>query len=70
VYLAVRVLPKESHGHGHCQAVGLQQMHEDILLLCGVPEAGLEAAQAGVFSSGGIGINICSVQWCRWYLCR
>jgi hypothetical protein len=39
----MRVLPKESLGRG--QAVCLQPMQEDVLLLCGVPETGLEAAQ-------------------------
>jgi hypothetical protein len=47
VHLAVRVLPKESRCG--CQAVCLQPMQEDVLLLYGLPETGLEAAQADVF---------------------
>jgi hypothetical protein len=46
-YTSQCALPKESHSG--CQAVYLQPMQEDVLLLCAVPEAGLEAAQAEVF---------------------
>jgi hypothetical protein len=45
VYLSVRVLPQERHGR---QAVCPQRMQEDVLLLCGMPEAGLGAAQGDV----------------------
>ena len=45
VRLAVRVLRKERHGR---EAASLQQVPEFLLLLRGVPEARLEAAQADV----------------------
>ena len=48
--------PRARGGSQHCQAFCLQPMQKDVLLLCGVPEIGLEAAQADVWCGGRSGL--------------